>query len=931
VYFFTLWPNFLHNMKIGYFLPILLLIGAVYFSKNQPIVAVHIPSGAQEENKEDRAAWDKMRLADPLTGEIPLGISYLERQFAAQIPIAAQERGGAGTWEVRGPWNVGGRTRALALDVTDPNHIFAGGVSGGLWESTDAGQSWQRRTPLNAHPGVVSIAQDTRPGKTNNWYYISGEITGTSASGGSAFYLGDGMFKSTNNGQTWTAINSTANGSAQLFTDVWQTGWRVITDPTAPSNQDVLYAATYGAIWRSINGGSNWTAVRGGQTGTSYYTDVAITSTGVLYAVFRSGSVDSGVWRSTNGTTWTKIAPTTGFPTTYDRFVIGINPNNENEVYILGSTPGFGHYNRYIDSDDWTSLWKYNYVSGDGSGAGGTWTDLSLNLPNIGTQFDKFAAQGGYDLVVKVQPGTNNVFVGGTNLYRSTDGFTTPNNTTHIGGYKPGTELPYFELYPNHHPDVHDVVFHPTEANVMISASDGGLHRTENCNAPVVEWSYLNSGYRTSQFYTAIIDKNTANDSTIIGGLQDNGNFFVNSKNTTAPWKQTVNGDGAFGAIPAGKPFYILSIQKGRLVKCNIDNQGNVTAFRRFDPIGPGKDDYQFINPLIMDPIDQNTLYLPAGRHFYRQNKLSDIQVNNQWDSIAQGWVKSNDTIVAINDMNAEHRFSAVAVSSANPAHRVYLGTTRGKLFKVENANTAAAPVLVPLNLPNATNTNYVSCIAVDPDDADKVVLVYSNYITYSIFISTNGGTSWKKAAGNLEQSITGQGNGPSIRWISILPLPDGKRKYFCGTSVGLYSADTLKEHISANTGTQWVQEAQDLIGNTVINHIEVRPSDGLVVVATHGTGMYSANFTATSGINEPKTLANVQVWPNPASDVVRCSWQQGDPTVQVKMYDQSGRVVRNTPLSGGTGQIPIRDLPNGIYYYEITGRGWTKTGKLVH
>jgi hypothetical protein len=64
---------------------------------------------------------------------------------------------------------------------------------------------------------------------------------------------------------------------------------------------------------------------------------------------------------------------------------------------------------------------------------------------------------------------------------------------------------------------------------------------------------------------------------------------------------------------------------------------------------------------------------------------------------------------------------------------------------------------------------------------------------------------------------------------------------------------------------------------------------------------------------------------------VVRCSWQQGDPTVQVKMYDQSGRVVRNTPLSGGTGQIPIRDLPNGIYYYEITGRGWTKTGKLVH
>ena len=128
---------------------------------------------------------------------------------------------------------------------------------------------------------------------------------------------------------------------------------------------------------------------------------------------------------------------------------MGINPNNENEVYFFGTTPGSGHYTKYIGSDDWTSLFKYTYLSGNGSGAGGQWEDRSANLPNTGTEFDQCAAQGGYDLVVKVQPGTGTVIIGGTNLWRSTDGFATSNNTTKIGGYKIGTTLPFFELYPN--------------------------------------------------------------------------------------------------------------------------------------------------------------------------------------------------------------------------------------------------------------------------------------------------------------------------------------------------------------------------------------------------------------------------------------------------------------------------------------------------
>jgi hypothetical protein len=81
--------------------------------------------------------------------------------------------------------------------------------------------------------------------------------------------------------------------------------------------------------------------------------------------------------------------------------------------------PERGTLTTYIDSEDWTSLYKYTFVSGDGSGAGGEWADLSANLPGDGTQFDQCAAQGGYDLVVKIQPGTGHVFIGGTNIWRS--------------------------------------------------------------------------------------------------------------------------------------------------------------------------------------------------------------------------------------------------------------------------------------------------------------------------------------------------------------------------------------------------------------------------------------------------------------------------------------------------------------------------------
>lgn len=898
--------------------------GTFYFlyHYNHPSERTGIPALPLEENPELRRAWEKRLLADPATGEIPPGIFLREQAFARSLPKAASDRS-APQWVSRGPWNVGGRTRALAMDVRNENRLLAGGVAGGIWLSEDGGQSWERRTPANAYPGCVSIAQDVRPGKTNVWYYLSGELYGNSAGAPGAYYLGDGLFKSTDNGLTWNPIASTASGIPSSFNSFFQAGWRVVTNPAADTAQEEVYMATIGAIYRSTNGGQSWLAVRGGNLSNySYATDVTVTPKGVIYATLSSDGPQKGIWRSTNGTTWTDITPA-NFPATYNRIVIGVNPDDENEVWFLGETPGFGFKSFFISDNNWSSLWRYRYLGGTGAGGGGAWEDRSANLPSKGTQFDRFACQGGYDLVVKVQPGTGHVFIGGTSLYRSTDAFATPDNTTQIGGYKIGTDLPFFELYPNHHPDLHEVLFLPSNPKVLLSASDGGLHRTEDANASFVTWETLNRGYLTSQFYTAMIEHTIPGDNTIIGGLQDNGNFFVNSTDPTKTWVQTVNGDGAFGAILDGKKGYVLSIQQGRVVKCDIDDQGTVRQFQRFDPIGPKKTDYDFINALALDPSDQNIVYLPAGRRFYRQDRLSDIPLEGKWDSISFGWTQYPDTTPTL--------ISAIGVSHRNPSHRVYLGTSNNRLYRIDDAHVGT-PRMVTLPRP-LTAANNVNCIAVDPDNADRVILVYSNYSTYSIYASENAGQNWRKVGGNLEAAFGGGGDGPSVRWVSILPLPGGKRKYFAGTSVGLFSTDTLITHTSTAQGTRWVQEGADVIGSSIVNYIETRPVDGLVVAATHSIGMFSANFDVSVGSKEPATTNTfAKIYPNPVTDrfTVELPQKDGTPPASFRLFDAKGLLVRRQNLSNALNTVDAADLPPGTYFYEVIQGAQKQTGKLM-
>lgn len=514
------------------------LLAAVAFCTTGCKESINTPDTGNDAMVIDQSArvmWEKKMLADPLTGEIPENIRARELAFASTLPvnhITFNKRDAEATWQSRGPWNLGGRTRALALDATNENIILAAGVSGGIWRSVNGGANWRKVTLPHQLANVTCLVQDTRKNKTHIWYAGTGELIGNSASGRSAFFLGDGILKSTDGGLSWHSLAATTSGKPQNLSRNFNLVNTIAIN--LADTGDVVYAATYGSVYRSDNGGEKWSVVRGG-TGLitpSYYTGVAVTPKGVIYATLSSDGSQKGIWRSADGKEWTNITPA-GFATHYNRIEIGIDPTNENNVYFLGYTPNGGK--RSVDfrgKEDWASFWKYTYIGSDGNGLGGKWEDRSQNLPDFGGYFGDFNTQTGYNMFVRIKPDApNTIYLGSTNLWRSTDGFTSNKNTSWIGGYAVNTTMPNYEMYPNQHPDQHNLVFYPSNPNKMIAACDGGLFRTDNNTAANVTWESLNNGYLTSQFYTIAIDHATPGDNEILGGLQDNGTYFTRSAN----------------------------------------------------------------------------------------------------------------------------------------------------------------------------------------------------------------------------------------------------------------------------------------------------------------------------------------------------------------------------------------------------------------
>ena len=868
------------------------------------------------DNPSERIVWEQMRLIDPATGEIPKNIRKKEMTFAKTIPIS--KNFSKSNWINRGPFNVGGRTRALALDVLDENIILAGGASGGMFRSIDAGASWTMTTQPSQEHRISCLTQDRRDGKENIWYFGTGENRGSYLSDVSIY--GNGIWKSIDGGLSWDSLPITTSNTPTVLDGDFDFTFSIKTDFSNDS-LDVVYVATRGDIYKSIDGGLSWTKQLGGSNTNYYqYTDVNVTSQGVVYATISSNCSDNGIWRSSDGHNWTNIADSL-FPPVYSRVVIGINPSNENQIYFLAAeTTGYGqHTDVFFGGETWTSLWKYEYISGDGTGAGGQWTDLSSSIPtNQNTSFDNFNAQGSYDLVVNVHPTDSNlVIIGGTNLWRSTDGFTTSSNTSIIGGYRAGSSEGdgNWGSYPNHHPDQHVILYLPSNDSIMINGNDGGVFKTNNIYKDSVDWLSLNNGYNTTQLYTVAISKNENSD-VLQGGFQDNGSRITFSPDINANWNMPFNGDGSHAGIADNEEDFYLTIQRGVMYKMKLDTNAERLGFQRMDPASCDSNNYMWMNPMEMDANNDNVIYWAEANKIWRNNNLNNIQYNGSHDKSDFGWELFSDSL------SPQSIKISVLSTSTNPADIMYVGTQNKYLFRVDNASVGDPDVI---QLPNILtgSGSYCTDIAINPDNADEIMVVFSNYSVYSLWHSLDGGQNWQKAGGNLEQNNSGSGNGPSCRDAQIIPLGDDTL-YLVGTTVGLFATSKID-----GINTTWEQVASSTIGSTIVEYIEYRQSDGLLIVGTFGNGVYQTNINSIGEILSVSNINNKNydytIFPNPVADNFSLLLDlKNVSTCNITIYDELGRQMfadKNINVINGVNQInlSLNGFKSGVYFIDVS------------
>lgn len=876
------------------------------------------PGGDAAISPQSRREFEQMKYRNPATGQIPPNMRWKELQFARRLPGSVHQLKhiegvqNYASFQQVGPWNIGGRTRAVAMDVTDENILLAGGVSGGLWRTSNAGTDWYLVTHSHELHNITSLAQDRRPGRTHIWYYGTGEAYGNSAQ-----ISGNGIWKSTDGGHTFSVLPSTVSDRTPSLHS-FAYSWRIVL-PTLGSDEVVYNATARFGILRSTDGGGTWTTTLSSD---SYFSDIAITDSGVLYAALSSftavqntTAARKGIFRSVDGITWTDISPP-DLPKEFNRAVIGTVPGAD-KIFVIAETPNQGTKGQFHlrtgTREEWHSLWSYEYGGGDGTGTDGTWINRSANIPLMGGRSGDFISQGGYDLLVRISPhDTNVVILGGTNLYRSTSGFRSNEDIAWIGGYGlPVEGGERFPLWPNHHPDQHDVLFHPSQPRSLISANDAGVFITSEMFADTVQWTSLNRGYFTTQHYAVSIrhDKPTHD---IVGGMQDNGTWATNASESTQPWFNRGGGDGGYSCFAEkGRTLYVSS-QQGRIRRLLLDENGVEVARTRIDPAGPSSDDYLFINPFAVDPNAEHCVFTPAGRIIWRNNDITSIPMGAD-DSVSIGW----DTLH--NSRIPSGRISSIAVSHS-PAHILYYGTSVGKVYRMEQAHQGQPLATdVSAGLPAG---GFVNALTVDRRNAQRVIATMSNYGILSIFITENGGTTWQAISGNLEEFPNGGGNGPAVNWVDIVPFDNTTDVLVAATSTGLYMTSEIN-----GMSTVWTQIAASEIGNVPIDMVVTRHEDKRIVVGTHGRGVFAGTITALPPRPSQPTLLHPENGSMGIATEVALGWApvQGAVSYRVELSPTSAFTDSVQQFDGITDtSFRVTGLKEGPhqYYWRVTAFG---------
>lgn len=848
----------------------------------------------------ERERYELNMQKNPFTGKIPLEEKVKENNVSLSLLQQKKfKRTTSSSYISRGPSNFGGRTRAFEVDVSDATSqtMLSGGISSGLFRTTDGGVSWTKVTNQGQIHNVSALAQDPRVGHQNIWYYGTGEWYWNSASLGYTPYNGQGVWKSVDGGLTWNVIPGTSsdftNGTDSAFdyTNALE---------VSPITGD-LFIATSKELYRYDGDNLNVELA----PGDSGHKDVVITPSGKVYVSFDGSTSLEGVWFSPTGNgSWTQIAKN-GTPTDWSatgRIVLGEAASVDGMIYALYVNGNSGG----VEAD----LWQYNPTTS-------TWTNYSSKLPDEPDRDspgnDPFAIQEGYDIVVSVKPDNENfVTIGGTNIYKITN-ITTEDTFVRIGGYKDNSGYYFYdEGGVEHHPDIHTIEFDPNNNNIVYTGTDGGIHKTTNITLSTIPWQSLNNNYITYQFYHVTLDPLEGSDM-VLGGAQDNGTTFGGIDAGLVD-KTTMENIGPGDGVAVG----IARINGGSDTQLFVGYQQGVVysvepndVFREITPKDAPKNSSaaQFITYYYLDPDNNDHLYYAANNVLYKTSNATTVT--------SETWIETGALATSEN-----LKTFATTRGTYNPSTSFLLiGGDKGGVFKVDDpknvTSISAAKNITPTEA-SATSRTIVSDIAIHPTNPDIVLVTYANYGIKNIFLTTNA-TSTTPTWTLVERNLSAH----SIRSAAITQVGD-EIIYFVGTARGLYSS-------TDPTSKDWEMEGADNIGLALISSLAYRPSDNKLLIGTHGNGMFETTVKgtlATSDYNSNKI--ELSFYPNPAKKELNLQSSTIDLSTNFiyTISDITGKTVKKGTVDNK--KINVEELNSGVYLVNLNVDGKQQNFKFV-
>ncbi|MEM7371029.1 MAG: glycosyl hydrolase [Bacteroidota bacterium] len=685
------------------------------------------------------------------------------------------------SWRNVGP-HRGGRSTTACGVPSDPHTFYFGSTGGGVWKTTNGGATWKNISDGYVKTGSVG-AIAVAPSDPNVLYVGMGEapVRGVMTS------HGDGVYKSTDAGQSWKQVG---------LSDVRQIS-KVRIDPRNP---DIVYVAAQGSpyqptsargIYRTSDGGGSWEKVlfvdeKSGACDLS----MDARNPRILYAAFwehqrlpwkvLSGGPGSSIWKSTDGgTNWTKL--TNGLPRAMmGKIGISVSPANPSRVWAIIESNEGGLYR----SDNGGHSWKL------------------INDKRV------LRARSWYYMHIFAHPtDPDHVVVLNAPYMQSTDGGAT------------------FKTVSTPHGDNHDLWFHPENPQIMINANDGGANISYNGGQT---WS-IQSNQPTAQFYRVNADNRFPYY--LYGGQQDNSSLAIPN--------QTQNGgisnedfyrlggcESAYCAFDPDDPSHVYAgCYQGIIVDYDVEMESSKDIMA-YPYLGlgsnPAKVKYRFNwnAPILLSQHDKSVLY-HAGNVL-----LKSTDQGNSWSEISPDLTRNvaehldwGGGPITNEGAGGEvyHTIMYVA-ESPHDANVIWTGADDGLIHLTKDGGKSWTNVSPP-----NVEEGIANCIEVSPFDPATAYVAYTRYkfndFTPHIFQTNDFGQSWQR-------TVTGIDEEAHVRVVRADPNRRGL--LYAGTETGMY--------LSFDEGQHW-ESFQLNLPVVPITDLKVHQND--LVAATQGRAFW--------------------------------------------------------------------------------------------